>query len=100
MNTNYKFTLERIHKSLKAEESKGKTNKYIQLYKAIKNCIVNIELPHNWALPSTRYLADQLGFSRTTILKSYELLLLEKIIISKQGSGYKVNFENNINKKF
>lgn len=97
MNTNYKFTLERIHKSLKAEESKGKTNKYIQLYKAIKNCIVNIELPHNWALPSTRYLADQLGFSRTTILKSYELLLLEKIIISKQGSGYKVNFENNIN---
>jgi len=97
MNTNYKFTVERIRKSLKDESSKVKTNKYIQLYKAIKKCILNVELPHNWVLPSTRYLAEELGFSRTTIIKSYELLLLEKLIISKQGSGYKVNFENSIN---
>lgn len=93
MNTNFKFTTQRIHKALHLEVGKQKTNKYIQLYKAIKNCILSNELPNNWALPSTRYLAESLKISRTTVIKSYELLLLEKLIISKLGSGYKVNFE-------
>ena len=94
MNTNYKFTSERIYKSLQNQKKDKITNKYIQIYKAIKNCITNNELPNNWSLPSTRYLAKSLEVSRTTIIKSYELLQLEKLIISKQGSGYKINFEN------
>lgn len=94
MNTNYKFTVDRIKQSLLKQADKEKTNKYIQLYKAIKKCILDIELPHNWSLPATRYLSNELEISRTTVLKSYELLVLEKLIISKQGSGYKVNFDN------
>lgn len=99
MNTNHTFTVKRIYKSLKIEEERKKSNKYIQLYKAIKNCIIDIELPHNWLLPSTRFLADELKLSRTTVIKAYELLQLEKIIISKVGSGYRVNYENNIASK-
>jgi GntR family transcriptional regulator/MocR family aminotransferase len=99
MNTNSVFTLERIKKSYKEEENKAPKNKYIILYRAIKNCILNLELPYNWYLPSTRYLADNLQLSRTTVLKSYELLLLEKLIRAKKGSGCRVNYEKSIAKK-
>lgn len=93
MNTNYKFTLDLFKKSLDKEQQKDKANKYILLYRAIKGCILDIEIPNHWVLPSTRYLSENLGLSRTTIIKSYELLLLEKLISSKTGSGYRVNFE-------
>jgi GntR family transcriptional regulator / MocR family aminotransferase len=93
MNTNYAFTIERIKKSLEKQQKKSHKNKYILLYKAIKDCITTIELPHDWALPSTRILADELAISRTTVLKSYELLQLEKLIVSKTGSGFKINYD-------
>jgi len=91
VNTNYKFTANLIKKSL--SEIHDNKNKYINLYKAIKKCILKVDLPNNWVLPSTRYLSENLGLSRTTVVKAYELLLLEKLVISKTGSGYKVNFE-------
>lgn len=93
MNTNYEFTTNLFKKSLL--EIHSDKNKYINLYKAIKRCITKVDLPNNWVLPSTRYLSENLGLSRTTVVKAYELLLLEKLIISKAGSGYKVNFEVN-----
>ncbi|MEW4922208.1 PLP-dependent aminotransferase family protein [Algibacter sp. 2305UL17-15] len=95
MNTNLNFALERIKKSFEIQSEAPPKNKYIVLYRAIKACIVNVELPHNWLLPSTRILAKEMGVSRTTVLKAYELLLLEKLIIAKAGSGYKVFFEKN-----
>jgi GntR family transcriptional regulator/MocR family aminotransferase len=97
MNTNYQFSIERIKKSLKKQEQLKHKNKYITLYNAIKECIQNIELPHNWVLPATRVLAEELEISRTTIVKSYELLQLEKLIVSKIGSGFTVNYNNSIN---
>ncbi|MDP5093590.1 MAG: PLP-dependent aminotransferase family protein [Polaribacter sp.] len=93
MNTSYAFTIERIKNSLEKQQKKSHKNKYILLYKAIKDCIKTIELPHDWALPSTRILADELAISRTTVLKSYELLQLEKLIVSKTGSGFKINYD-------
>lgn len=93
MKANYSFTFERIKKSLDEKQKSTNKNKYITLYKAIKDCIKRIELPHESSLPSTRLLASELGFSRTTVLKSYELLQLEKLILSKTGSGYKVNYD-------
>lgn len=91
MNTNHLFATERIQK----EFAKNTSEKiiYISLYKAIKQCILNTELPNGWLLPATRILADELKISRTSVLKAYELLLLEKLIISKSGSGNKINYQ-------
>jgi GntR family transcriptional regulator / MocR family aminotransferase len=92
MNTNYKFAIDRISRELKVQAQQQ--NKYIALYQAIKQCILKVELPNHWKLPSTRILADELQLSRTTVLKAYELLLLEKLIESKPGSGNVVNYSS------
>lgn len=64
---------------------------YIKLYNAIANAIFNKKLPNNYKLPPTRILATDLKLSRSTVLKAYEILCLEKHICSIQGSGYYVN---------
>ncbi|PQJ79701.1 PLP-dependent aminotransferase family protein [Polaribacter porphyrae] len=97
MNTNYKFAISRIKEEYENQEKIKPFNIYIVLYRSIKKCIINKDLPHNWVLPSTRYLAEELGFSRTTINKTYELLQLEKLILAKVGSGNRVNYDNSIN---
>ena len=97
MNTNHKFAIQRIKKEYVLQVQKKQLNKYILLYRAIKQCILKIELPDDWLLPSTRILSKELGLSRTTVLKAYELLLLEKLIISKTGSGNRINYENSTN---
>jgi GntR family transcriptional regulator/MocR family aminotransferase len=99
MNTNHKFTMLRIQNEFNQQKKSKPFNKYIVIYRAIKNCIHKIELPHGWLLPSTRILADELQLSRTTVIKAYELLLLEKLIVSKTGSGYRVNYEGFQSKK-
>ncbi|TYP97418.1 GntR family transcriptional regulator [Tenacibaculum adriaticum] len=94
MDTNNRFTIQRIQKEYQRQKQNVPSNKYIILYKAIKECILNIELPHDWLLPPTRILAQEIGLSRTTVIKAYELLLLEKLIFSKPGSGNRINYEN------
>ena len=91
MNTNYKFAIDRIHKEYRNTVNNEALNKYVSLYRAIKQCILNKELPHDWVLPATRVLAQELQLSRTTVNKAYELLQLEKLILSKTGSGNRVN---------
>lgn len=91
MQTNLHFAMARIRVSWEQELAIGGEVKYITLYRAIKNCILRGELPHNWGLPATRVLAATLQLSRTTVLTAYELLQLEKIIVSKLGSGYRVH---------
>jgi GntR family transcriptional regulator/MocR family aminotransferase len=88
MNTSYKFAVKKIE--IVFNNYKNETNKYIALYRAIKDCITKSDIPDNWLLPSTRVLSKELELSRTTVNKSYELLQLEKLIISKAGSGYRV----------
>ena len=96
MNTNYKFVISRIQKEYSNQIKNKPTNKYIIIYRSIKACILNKEIPHDWLLPSTRVLGEELKLSRTTINKSYELLQLEKLIISKAGSGNRVNYDISI----
>ena len=93
MNTNYKFAIDKIQEAYDKQSQKETLNKYITLYKSIKACILNKDLPHNWLLPSTRVLAREMQFSRTTTNKAYELLQLERLIIPKAGSGNRVNYE-------
>jgi GntR family transcriptional regulator/MocR family aminotransferase len=61
---------------------------YMRLYYIIKNAIIKRIIPENIKIPSSRILANDLNVSRSTIIKTYELLLLEKYIVSKIGSGY------------
>jgi GntR family transcriptional regulator/MocR family aminotransferase len=92
MNTNHMFAIERIASSYERQSKRKEKNKYIVLYHAIKDCILKVELPHQWVLPATRILAEEMEMSRTTVVKAYELLSLEKLIIPKIGAGYRVNF--------
>ena len=91
MPPNYSFAIQKIQTSFEEMRNSGNPSKYKGLYAVIKSCIINQEIPHNWLLPSTRDLSRELELSRTTIIKAYELLLLEKLIASKIGSGYRVN---------
>jgi GntR family transcriptional regulator/MocR family aminotransferase len=100
MNTSYKFSLEKIKANYKLKGRENKELKYLVLYKAIKDCIVNFDLPLDWLLPSTRILAQNLELSRTTVNKAYELLQLEKMIVAKVGSGYRVCYKPTANKKY
>ena len=95
MNTNHVFALNRIKSSFEKHNKKRLKKKYISLYLAIKDCIHKVELPHLWIIPSTRILAIEMNLSRTTVVKAYELLSLEKLILPKRGSGYSVNFSSN-----
>ena len=63
---------------------------YQQIHALIKDAILNNDIPEGSMLPSTRQLAATLKVSRSTIIKSYELLLIENFIESTTGSGHKV----------
>lgn len=61
---------------------------YEQLYKSLKAAILNRSLPPESKLPPSRILASDLGISRSTVLKAYEILALEDFITPIRGSGY------------
>jgi len=63
-------------------------NIYINLYDSIKRAIINRTLDENVKLPPSRVLAQDLEISRSTVIKAYELLVLEKYVLSIPGSGY------------
>ena len=53
---------------------------YIHLYEALKKAIIDRSLKEGLKLPPSRVLAIDLEISRSTVMKAYELLLLEKYI--------------------
>jgi len=91
MNTNYTFAVN-IIKEQWLNSKKTNIKKYSLLYQIIKAGILDFTLPDTLILPSTRVLAQELQVSRTTVIKAYELLQLERMIDSKMGSGYKITF--------
>lgn len=64
---------------------------YQNLYSLLKNAITRGILLNKTKLPPSRILARDLNISRSTVIKAYELLTLEKYISSKQGAGYFVS---------
>lgn len=73
---------------------------YINLYDALKKAILNKTISVDLKLPSSRVLAKDLTISRSTVNKAFELLVLEKLIVSKQGSGHYINpIDTGITKK-
>lgn len=68
---------------------------YIHIYNSIKAAIVNKALPEGIKLPPSRVLADDINVSRSTVIKAYDLLVLEKYINSVPGSGYYIAASKN-----
>lgn len=60
---------------------------YQQLITQIQQGIVSGELSVGDKLPSTRFLAESLGVSRSTTSRAYDQLLAEGILISKEKRG-------------
>lgn len=73
------------------EESKN-IPLYKKIYNKIKKNIINGSIPNNTQLPSSRELAKYLHISRSTVIKTYELLTFERLIIAKKGSGFLVSY--------
>lgn len=65
----------------------AKQPRYQFWYELIKNAIEQGQLPAGCQLPATRVLAIELGVSRSTINKCYEMLRLDGLISSTKGSG-------------
>lgn len=91
LSTNLESILQRIQNRYENAIIKGKEKRlYFVLYEVIRNAIVETYIPAQENLPASRILSTSLCVSRSTVLKAYDLLLLEGYIIAKRGSGYLV----------
>ncbi len=61
--------------------------RYQQLARAFKQAVLDGRCPAGSRLPATRVLAQELDFSRNTVLAAYELLADEGFIETRTGSG-------------
>jgi len=76
--------------------SDNKISIYLNLYESIKKAIINGVFHEGFKLPSTRMLSQDLDISRSTVVKAYDLLALEKYTNSYQGSGHYVTTQTKI----
>ena len=67
---------------------------YLQIYKQIKDDIINGNYPYNSKLPSKRLLADETKTSTVTVEHAYALLSDEGYVDSRERSGFFVIFRN------
>ena len=65
---------------------------YLQLYKQVREDIINGIYPYGTKLPSKRLIATETGISTVTVEHSYALLCEEGYIESHERSGYFVSF--------
>ena len=67
---------------------------YIELYKQVRDDIVNKVYPYNTKLPSKRTAAQETGVSTVTVEHAYALLCDEGYIEARPRSGYVVIFRD------
>lgn len=72
---------------------KGSGPAYLQLYKFLRNDIINGIFEYNTKLPSKRMLAEEVGVSIITIEHAYALLCDEGYAEARERSGYFVIFQ-------
>ncbi|MBQ7894993.1 MAG: PLP-dependent aminotransferase family protein [Oscillospiraceae bacterium] len=77
---------------MKSIKACGKRRAYLQVYKQIRQDIIDGVFEHGSKLPSKRLLADELGLSTVTIEHAYSLLCDEGYALAKERSGYFVIF--------
>lgn len=85
-----KKIVDEYHKSSSKSTITKADKLYVHLYKLLSKMIIKMEVPENTILPPTRKLADALGVSRSTVLRAYDILLLDGLIVSLPSSGYQV----------
>ena len=73
-------------------QKSNKAPAYLQLYKMVREDIVNQIYPYNSKLPSKRILAEEIGVSTVTVEHAYALLCDEGYIEARERSGYIVIF--------
>jgi len=78
------------------EAEKYREKKYVIIYKLLSRMIMKLEIPAKTVMPPTRTLAHSLKVSRSTILRVYDILLLDELIISNPGSGYIVKSRESV----
>ena len=66
---------------------------YSQVYRALRRQILSGEMRPGSRLPSTRWLASELGISRNTALLAYEQLVAEGYLTAGSNAGTKVASE-------
>ncbi|MCG8426798.1 MAG: PLP-dependent aminotransferase family protein [Chromatiales bacterium] len=64
-----------------------------QLREALVSAILNDQMPLDRPLPSSRELAKRLGIARNTVVLSYQNLVDDGYLCTKERSGYFVNRE-------
>ena len=72
--------------------TEGGVPAYLQLYKQVREDIVQGIYPHNTKLPSKRIIADEVGISTVTVEHAYALLADEGYIEARERSGYFASF--------
>ena len=75
-------------------DNKNREPAYIQLYKQVRDDIVNGIYPYGSKLPSKRTISLDAGVSTITVEHTYSLLCEEGYIEPKERSGYFVIFNN------
>lgn len=60
---------------------------YRQIYESVRRAILSGELFPGKQLPASRFLAEQLGVARTTVVNTYDQLLAEGYLESRTGAG-------------
>ncbi len=68
-------------------ELDGAGTTYAQLTRALKRAILDGRLKTGDKLPSSRWLATEMGVSRNTVLTVYELLCAEQLAVARRGAG-------------
>lgn len=63
---------------------------YLQLYRQIRAEIETSVRQPGQAMPSTRYLSQELAVSRNTVDHAYQDLVAEGYLVSRPGAGYHV----------
>jgi DNA-binding GntR family transcriptional regulator len=64
--------------------------KYEQIAEDLRTRIANGEFGPDDLLPSGRDLAEQWGVSRATVVKAYDVLRNDGIVVARQGAGFTV----------
>lgn len=77
----------------------GKTPIYQQIYNQYKTYIKKGILKNKEKLPSVRSLAQSLGINPNTVVRAFEMLEKEGIIITIPKKGFYVNYVDDIKSK-
>ncbi len=81
----------RIQKDYEERLARNSSEKqYMLLYEVIRKGIMALDFPAGEHLPPTRILAVDLGISRSTVVKAYELLTVEGYLEAKVGAGHRI----------